>query len=152
VAQEGGGAVDSVAVAAISTETRTNGTAYVTEVHDAAVGDGGEMLPMRASAVHNGQVGYTAFALWMMTTMEAPPDDAPRITTDGETWRIRSRNVSVRDTAVVVVVNRARFARIARAESARIDVGGRSVEIPAALRRQMRAIESTCTREPMGCE
>jgi hypothetical protein len=59
--------------------------------------------------------------------------------------------VSVRDTTVVVVVQRGRFADLARATTARLAMDGRTAVLPAELQRQMRALAETCTRQPLGC-
>jgi hypothetical protein len=51
----------------------------------------------------------------------------------------------------VVVVQRGRFADLAKANTARLTMGDRTAVLPTDLQRQMRALVETCTREPVGC-
>lgn len=140
-------------ITGVSEETTTKGTAYVSEVH-AARTSSGERVPVRGRAVYNGQVGYTAFALELQEPLFEGEDASStvRIVADGRSWRVRRRNVSVRDTALVLVLNRRPFARIAEAQRSHLEIASKTIELPVALRRQMRAIEAVCTREPVGCQ
>ena len=139
-------------ISGVSEGTTTKGTAYVSDVHAARTPDG-ERVPVRARAVYNGQVGYTAFALELQEALgDGAESPDVRLVADGRSLRVRRRNVSVRDTALVLVLNRRPFAAVADAQSARLEVGPRTIELPVALRRQMRAIEAVCTREPIGCQ
>jgi hypothetical protein len=104
--------------------------------------------------VVNEERGYTAFALRLRVDADAVGGDAAPtlvLEADGQRRSVRGRNVSVRDTTVVVVVQRGRFADLARATTARLAMDGRTAVLPAELQRQMRALAETCTRQPLGC-
>ena len=117
------------------------------------------LATVSARAVVNEQRGYTAFALELRPSATATTDDEAggrtgmpiTFAADDRTWSPRSRNVSVRDTAVVVVLRRAQFAALAAASRAEVRMKGWEARLPAALRGQMARIEGICTRRPLGC-
>lgn len=152
-AQSAPDAVADSAAAAIESESTTSGTQFRTPVHVLAWEDGTES-GVQAQAVVNEERGYAAFALRVLVeegTIEAGAARTVQLEADGKPLSIRGRNVSVRDTSVVIVVRRQRFATLAGADTARLLVGNRTAALPQALQRQMRAIMETCTQPPVGC-
>jgi len=145
-------AADSSA-AAIASESTTSGTQFRTPMHGLAWEDGTES-GVQAQAVVNEERGYTAFALRVLVeegTLEAGAARTLHLEADGTPLSIRGRNVSVRDTSVVIVVRQQRFATLAGADTARLLVGDRTAVLPQDLQRQMRAITEICTKKPVGC-
>ena len=143
----------SSVAAAMETDRTAAGTRFRTPVHGLPWTDGTES-GVQAQAVVNEERGYAAFALRLRVDADAVGGDAaPTLVLEADEQRrsVRGRNVSVRDTTVVVVVQRGRFADLARARSARLSMDGRTAVLPADLQRQMRALVETCTREPVGC-
>lgn len=153
LAQSAADTSSSASASAIETERTAGGTRFQTPVHALAWEDGREG-GVQAQAVVNEERGYTAFALRLRVDADAVGGDAAPtlvLEADGQQRSVRGRNVSVRDTTVVVVVQRGRFADLARATTARLAMDGRTAVLPAELQRQMRALAETCTRQPLGC-
>ena len=161
-------APDTARAALITSQERPGGRPFRSERHvlthtpseaSAFLNDRTPLATVSARAVVNEQRGYTAFALELRPSATATTDDEVggrtgmpiTFAADDRTWSPRSRNESVRDTAVVVVLRRAQFAALAAASRAEVRMKGWEARLPAALRGQMARIEGICTRRPLGC-